>query len=195
MGAHGDAAAEMCDDKAGVFIIAEAFRILAERRREGRGPKVAVHCVSATQEEVGLLGSIVASYGIAPHAGIAVDVCHATDIPGGDPKKTGAVKIGGGPAVAFGPPFDGDFLEIIRNAAKAASMPIQMVPTPRSGGTDAHAIRHTRAGVPVALIKIPLRYMHSAVELLSLDDLEKCALLIADTVEALPEDFEFGPKL
>jgi len=183
------------DDKAGVFVVAEVFRILAERRKEGRGPKVAVHCVSATQEEIGLLGSTVAAYGIAPHAGIAVDVTHTSDDPGGAPKKTSTIKIGGGPVVSIGPCYDRDFVEIITGAAKKTEMPVQMHPAARGNGTDAWAMRHSRAGVPVALISIPLRYMHSAVELLSLDDLEKCALLIADAVEALPEDFEFGPKL
>ena len=183
------------DDRCGVFAVVEALRILAERRKEGRGPKVAVHCVSATQEEIGLLGATVSAYGIAPHAGIAVDVTHASDDPGGTPKKTSTIKIGGGPSVGIGPAFDSGLVDIIKSAAKKSEMSIQLHPHARGNGTDAYAIRHSRAGVPVALISVPLRYMHSAVELLSLDDLEKAATLIADTVEALPEDFEFGPKL
>ena len=183
------------DDRAGVFVIAEALRILAERTKEGRGPKVAVHCVSATQEEIGLLGATVAAFGIEPHAGIAVDVTFASDDPGGTPKKTSAIKIGGGPSLAVGPAFDKDLSAVIQTAAKASETAVQIHPHARGNGTDAYAIRHSRAGVPVALLSIPLRYMHSAVELLSLDDLEKTATLIADTVAALPEDFSFGPKL
>jgi len=183
------------DDRAGVFVIAETMRILAERKREGRGPKVAVHCVSTTQEEVGLLGATTAAFGVEPHAGIAVDVTFASDDPGGTPKKTSTVKLGGGPVLSIGPTYDAELAAIVKTAGKASSIPVQIKPCNRGNGTDAFAMRHSRAGVPVALVSIPLRYMHSAVETLSLDDLEKTATLLADVVEALPDDFSFGPKL
>ena len=183
------------DDRAGVFVIAEALRIMAERTAEGRGPKVAVHCISTTQEEVGLLGATTAAFGVEPHAGIAVDVTFASDDPGGAPKKTSTIKLGGGPVMAVGPSYDKDLNAVVESAAKASGTPLQIQPRNRGNGTDAFAIRHSRAGAPVALVSVPLRYMHSAVEVISLDDLEKAAMLLADAVCALPKDFTFGPKL
>jgi Cellulase M and related proteins len=178
-----------------VFVVAEAFRIMAERAREGRGPKVAVHCVSSTQEEVGLLGATTAAFGVEPHAGIAVDVTFASDDPGGVPKKVSSIKLGGGPVLAVGPTYDSGLNGVLQAAAKAAETPLQIQPRNRGNSTDAFAIRQCRAGAPVALVSVPLRYMHSAVEVVALDDLAKAALLLADAVCALPENFAFGPKL
>lgn len=187
---NGLVSARAFDDRAGVFVITEAFR-----RLKGRSLNVAVHLVSATQEELGLLGAKTAAFGINPHAGIAVDVTFASDDPGGQPRKNGLIKIGGGPVLGIGPAYDHVLNDQIQKAATRAQIPLQIQPRARGNGTDAFAIRHTRAGVPVAQISIPLRYMHSAVEVASLDDLDQCAELIAETLAALPAAPAFGPTL
>ena len=187
---NGLVSARAFDDRAGVFVVIEALR-----RLKGRKLNVAVHAVSATQEEVGLLGATTAAFGIDPHAGIAVDVTFASDDPGGQPKKTGVIKVGGGPVLGVGPTYDHALNGMIRKAAEAAKTPLQIQPRSRGNGTDAFAIRHTRAGVPVAQVSIPLRYMHSAVEVVSLSDLDQCAQLIADTVAAIPAKPQFGARL
>lgn len=187
---NGRVSARAFDDRAGVFVVIDALR-----RLKGRKLNVAVHAVSATQEEVGLLGATTAAFGVDPHAGIAVDVTFASDDPGGMPKKTGTVKLGGGPVVGVGPTYDHKLNEIVFSAAKKSKTDVQIQPRNRGNGTDAFAIRHTRSGVPVAQISIPLRYMHSAVEVVSLDDLDRCAQLIAETVASIPASPAFGPQL
>ncbi|MGI5870346.1 MAG: M28 family peptidase [Kiritimatiellia bacterium] len=186
---NGLVSARAFDDRAGVFVVIDALR-----RLQGRKLNVAVHVVSATQEELGLLGATTAAYGINPHAGIAVDVTFASDDPGGVPKKTGIIKVGGGPVLGVGPAYDHALNAMIRKAGETAKIPIQVQPRSRGNGTDAFAIRQTRTGVPVAQVSIPLRYMHSAVEVLSLADLDQCAQLIADTVAAIPANPRFGAK-
>ncbi len=178
------------DDRAGVFVVIDALR-----RLKGKKLNVAVHVVSTTQEELGLLGSTTAAFGVNPHAGIAVDVTFASDDPGGVPKKTGTIKLGGGPVLAVGPAYDHALNDVIRNTATATNLALQIQPRNRGNGTDAFAIRQTRSGVPVSLLSIPLRYMHSAVEAISLSDLDACSQLIADTIAALPAKPHLGAKL
>jgi len=170
------------DDRCGVYVVMEALRLLKERNLS-----VEVNAVSSTQEEVGLLGATTAAFGIDPHYGIAVDVTFASDDPGGEPKKTSVIKLGGGPVLGIGPTYDAGLCATIKNAATSSSTPLQIQPRNRGNSTDAFAIRHTRAGVRVAMVSIPLRYMHSAVETISLYDLEKSATLIADAVALIKE--------
>jgi putative aminopeptidase FrvX len=180
---NGLVSARALDDRAGVFVVIDALR-----RLKDRDLNVAVHAVSATQEELGLLGASTAAFGIDPHAGIAVDVTFASDDPGGMPKKTSNIKLGGGPVVGVGPAYDHKLNKMLFSAAEEAKIDIQIQPRNRGNGTDAFAIRQTRAGVPVAQISIPLRYMHSAVEVISLEDLDNCSQLIADTIAMMPEE-------
>ena len=187
---NGRVSARAFDDRAGVFVVIDALR-----RLKGRKLNVAVHVVSTTQEEVGLLGSTTAAFGIDPQAGIAVDVTFASDDPGGSPKKTGTITLDGGPVLAVGPTYDHALNEAIRTAAEASKTKLQIQPRARGNSTDAFAIRHTRSGVPVALVSIPLRYMHSAVEVISLSDLDQCSQLIADTLASLPAKPQLGAKL
>ncbi len=183
------ASARAFDDRCGVFVIMEALR-----RLKGRRLAVAAHFVSATQEELGQLGSKVAAFGIDPHLGLTVDVTFATDDPQGNPRCTADIRLGGGPVLAAGPNYDPAFSGIIRKTAAASGIALQT--HPRLGkGNDGFAIRHTRAGVPVAHIGIPLRYMHSSVETLDLEDLDRCAQLIADVIAGLPAKPEVGFRL
>ena len=180
------------DDRCGVFVVMDALRRLAARPRK---PKVACHFVSATQEELGLLGAKVAAYGIDPGLGVSVDVTFATDDPRSDPKIAGDIKVGGGPVLAVGPNYDPAVVERLRAAAKKAKIPVQIQPRSRGNGTNAFAVRHSRAGVPVAQLSIPLRYMHSAVEVVSLSDLDAAAELLAVFLSDLPAAPAVGWRL
>lgn len=178
------------DDRVGAFVVMDALR-----RLKGRPLKVAVHAVSSTQEELGLLGAQVAAFDIAPHAGIAVDVTFASDDPGKDEKQVGQVKLGGGPVLACGPSYDRVLNARIEQAAASTGTPLQPQARARGNGTNAFAIRMARSGGAVALLSVPLRYMHTPVETLSLADVDRASQLIADTLADLPEDIAFGPRL
>jgi len=182
--------ARAMDDRVGAFVVMDALRRLA-----GRPLNVAVHAVSSTQEELGLLGAQVAAFDIAPRAGIAVDVTFASDDPGKDEKQVGQIKLGGGPVLACGPTYDRALNARIEAVAATTGVTLQPQARARGNSTNAFAMRMARSGGAVALLSIPLRYMHTPVETLSLADVEQASQLIADTLAALPADPVFGPTL
>jgi len=182
--------ARAMDDRVGAFVVMDALR-----RLKGRKLNVAVHAISSTQEEMGLLGAKVAAFGVAPQAGIAVDVTFASDDPGKDEKRVGQIKLGGGPVLAYGPAYDKSLNERIEAAAAASQVTLQPQATARASGTNAFAIRMSRSGAAVSLVSVPLRYMHTPVETLSLSDVEQASQLLADTLAAMPADPVFGPRL
>ncbi len=182
-------AAPGCDDKVGVFVVMEALRLVQKSKL-----KCGVYAVSTVQEEIGLRGAKTSAFGIDPHAGIAVDVTHATDYPGVDPKRTGEVKLRQGPTIARGPNINPPLRDIVVQAAKDRNLPYQNEPAPRGTGTDANAIQITRAGVAAALLGIPNRYMHSRVEVVALSDLENAAKLLAETLIRIDESTDFTPR-
>jgi endoglucanase len=171
------------DDKVGAWTVMETLRLL-----HGRPMRAAVYCVSTVQEEIGLRGATTSAYGVRPTVGIAVDVTHATDTPGNDKKQLGDTRLGSGPAVFRGPNINPRVFEMLEKTATSNEIPIQVRGAPRATGTDANVMQLSREGVATGLIGIPNRYMHSPVELVSLDDLEKAAALLAEfCVGATPE--------
>src|SRR5581483_6339073 len=144
------------DDKVGVWTVMETLRLL-----HGRPLQAAVYCVSTVQEEIGLRGATTSAYGIHPHVGIAVDVCHASDTPGNDKKQLGDTRVGAGPVLFRGPNINPHVLERLEAAAKAQEIAVQVRGAPRATGTDANAIQLTREGVAAGLVGLPNRYMHS----------------------------------
>jgi endoglucanase len=177
------------DNKTGLWVCMEAARRAAKKKLN-----VAVHAVSTVQEEIGLRGAHTSAFGVDPQVGIAVDVTHATDCPTMDKTQNGDLKLGGGPVVARGPNMNPLVVERLRAAADAADIVVQWEAIGRGTGTDANAIQLTRAGVAAGLISIPNRYMHSAVEMVSLDDLDRAAELLATFVTNLEADADFTPK-
>jgi len=173
---NGFAISRGFDDKAGAFTVAEALRLIAEKRKR---LKAAVYAVSTVQEEVGLRGAHTSAFGIDPDIGVAVDVTHATDSPDMDKRKTGEVNLGGGPAIARGANFNPLVFDRLVEAAKKNNLPYQLEGEPRGTGTDANAIQLTRAGVAAGLVSLPLRYMHTTVEMLALSDVEQAAQLLS----------------
>ncbi|MBU1044725.1 MAG: M42 family metallopeptidase [Candidatus Omnitrophica bacterium] len=161
------------DDKAGAFVVSEVLRQLS-----GLKLPVAVYGVATVQEEIGLRGAQTSAYGINPDIGIAIDVAFATDFPGMEKKKIGEIDIGKGPVIARGPNINHKIFDLLIQTAKQEKIPYQVSAAPRATGTDANVIQLTRQGVATALISIPLRYMHTPVELISLLDLENTIKLI-----------------
>ena len=179
------------DDRIGAFVVLEAARLAAEMN-----PKAAIYAVATTQEEIGVRGATTSAFGIDPQVGIAVDVGHATDMPGmGKEKKmAGDVKMGAGPIVTRGPNINTRLYERIVETARSKEIPFQLHAYPRPTGTDARAIQVTRAGVATGLIGVPNRYMHSPGEVVHLDDVENCARLIAETIAGIDERASFLPE-
>jgi endoglucanase len=176
------------DDKVGVWTVMETLRLL-----HGRDLRAAVFCVSTVQEEIGLRGATTSAYGIHPTIGIAVDVCHATDTPGNDKKQIGETKVGAGPALFRGPNINPRVFERLEETAKSKEIPVQIRGAPRATGTDANVIQLSRDGVATGLIGIPNRYMHSPVEVVCLQDLERAAHLLAEFSATVTPDIDWTP--
>jgi len=177
------------DDKAGLWVVMEALR-----RAKQRGLQVELHAVATVQEEIGLRGATTSAYGVNPHAGIAVDVTHATDCPTIDKTQEGDIKLGGGPVVYRGPNMNPVVVDHLRGAAETAEISCQWGAIGKGTGTDANAIQLSRAGVAAGLVSVPNRYMHSAVEMISLDDIDACADLLATFASQLEKDADFTPR-
>jgi tetrahedral aminopeptidase len=178
------------DDKSGLWVAMEALR----RAKQRGGLKVAVFAVSTVQEEIGLRGAVTSAYGINPHVGIAIDVTHATDCPTIDKTQEGDIKLGGGPVVERGPNMNPIVVEHLRRAAEKKEIPIQWAACGRGTGTDANAIQLARGGCAAGLVSLPNRYMHSAVEMISLDDIDKAADLLAEFALSIASDTDFTPR-
>lgn len=178
------------DDRAGAFAVLEAGRLLAKVKNQCE-----VHIVATVQEEIGLRGATTAAFGIEPDVGIAVDVTFATDHPnaGSAANSSGKVDLDKGPVITRGPNVNHKLFDLIVKTAKGAKIPVQIVASPRGTGTDANAIQLNRAGVATALISIPLRYMHSPCEILSLNDLEAVSKLLAAVVAKIKPETDFIP--
>jgi endoglucanase len=185
---NGLATSPAMDDKVGVWTVMEALRLL-----ESRPLQAAVYCVSTVQEEVGLRGAATSAYGIHPTVGIAVDVCHATDTPGNDKKQLGETRLGAGPALFRGPNINPRVLERLEDAARAHEIAVQVRGTPRATGTDANVMQISRDGVATGLVGIPNRYMHSPVEVVSLEDLDRAARLLAEFCAAVTPQMDWTP--
>lgn len=178
------------DDKTGLWVAMEAARRAVARG----GLEVAVFAVATVQEEVGLRGATTSAHGVDPHVGIAIDVTHATDCPTIDKNQEGDIKLGGGPVVYRGPNMNPEVNKRLHTAGEKADLPIQWAASGRPPGTDANAMQLARAGVATGLISVPNRYMHSAVEMISLDDIDQCADLIAEFLLGIEKDADFTPR-
>ncbi len=177
------------DDKSGLWVCLEALR-----RAKSSALEVSLYAVSTVQEEIGLRGATTSAYGVNPQVGIAVDVTHATDCPTIDKNQEGDVKLGGGPVIYRGPNMNPVVVEHLREAADNGDIKCQWAASGRGTGTDANAIQLSRAGVAAGLVSVPNRYMHSAVEMISLEDLDACADLLARFAAGIKADTDFTPR-
>jgi endoglucanase len=145
------------------------------------------------QEELGLRGAISCTYGVNPDVGIAVDVGFATDFPGQDKTEVGDFKVGKGPVIARGANINPVLFDLIHTTAQDKQIPIQIGGHARATGTDANAMQLSRGGVAAALLSVPLRYMHSPVEVLSLDDIQAAIELLTEVVLRIDSTTSFIP--
>jgi putative aminopeptidase FrvX len=186
---EGMAASRAFDDKMGAWICAEVLREVRDRG----GARVDLIAAATVQEEIGLRGGTTSAYGVDPTVGIAVEVGHATDYPDVDKRKHGEAECGKGPIIARGANINPKLFSLLSEAAEKAGVPHQFGAEPRGTGTDANAIQLSRGGKPAALVSVPLRYMHTPNEVLSLADLESSVKMLAEFVVALDPDTDFTP--
>ncbi len=186
---NGRACSVAMDDKIGLWVVLEAFR-----RAAAAGPlPCALYVASTVQEEIGLRGARTSAHGVAPHVAIAVDVTHATDCPTIDKKTEGDIALGKGPVVYRGPNMNPHVVERLLEAGKSHDIPVQLAASGRATPTDANVLQTTRAGVATGLVSVPNRYMHSAVETVSLDDADWAADLLAAFVRGLEGQINWAP--
>ncbi len=172
---NGRLVSRALDNRLGSFVALEAARLVAE----AGGAQWEIAAVAAAQEETTFGGSRTSAFALEPDAAIVIDVTHATDAPGVDVKETGKHELGTGPVISRGSTLNGAVFELLHAAGEADKIPFTVEATGRATGTDADAVHISRGGVPTGLISIPIRYMHSPVELVQLEDVHACARLIA----------------
>ena len=179
------------DNKAGLFIVAEALRSLSQDG--GLRSGIGVYAVASVQEEIGSRGARTAAFSIAPQTGLAVDVGHAIDYPGVSKARYGQLDIGKGPSVSRGPNTNPVVFALLTEAARAEGIPFQVSVFPSATPTDANAMQLNRDGMAVGLLGVAIRYMHTPCELLSLTDLQNCARLMAAYCRRITPETDFTP--
>jgi putative aminopeptidase FrvX len=175
-------ASRSMDNRLGSYVALEAARLVAE----AGGAPGPVAGVAVVQEEITFAGAKTTAFSLEPQVAVVVDVTHATDAPGIDPKEVGGKHaLGSGPVINRGSTIHPRVFELLRETAEAEGIPYTVEASARSTGTDADAIFVSRSGVPTCVVSIPLRYMHSPVEMVQLDDVEAATRLIAAFAQRL----------
>ncbi len=177
------------DNRMGGFMIAEVARLLKENKKK---LPFGLYIVNAVQEEVGLRGAEMITNTIKPNIAIVTDVCHDTTTPMIDKKIEGDLKIGRGPVIAYAPAVQNKLRELIVNTAEEKKIPFQRHATSRVTGTDTDAFAYSNGGVASALISLPLRYMHTTVEMVHKDDVENVIKLIYESLLKIENDHTFS---
>ncbi len=172
---HNRLVSRSMDNRLGCYVALEAARLVAE----AGGAPGDVAGVAVTQEEITFGGAHTTAYTLRPDIAVVVDVTFATDAPGTDEKELGSHKFGSGPVIQRGSTLDPTVFELLHAAGEAEGIPFTVAASARYTGTDADAFHVSRGGIPTAVVSIPLRYMHSPVEMVQLDDVENAAKLIA----------------
>ena len=179
------------DDRIGAFVVLEALRRYATNPGAAR-----VVAAATAQEEIGYAGggARVAAQSLDVHMAIVVDVTFATDHPGVEKKEHGEHNIGGGPVLTRGSVVSPVVFRLLRDTAERLKMPYSVHAAGRNTSTDADGIHLTRNGVATALLSIPNRYMHSPNEMVSLEDLDRAADLIAETCRMVTAETDFTDR-
>jgi endoglucanase len=179
------------DDRIGAFAALEALRRYAESPGTAR-----VVAAATTQEEIAWHGggALVATNLVRPRMAIVVDVTHATDHPNIEKKEIGDHRLGGGPVLSRGALLSPVVFELLRAAARAKDIPFSVHAVGRDTSTNADAIHIAQEGVATALVSIPNRYMHSPNEMVSLDDVDHTAELIAEVCRMVDEKTDFTDR-
>jgi putative aminopeptidase FrvX len=184
---NGRLVSRSMDNRLGTFVAFEAARLVAE----AGGAPGDVYAAAVAQEEITFAGARTTAYSLRPDIAIVVDVTFATDQPGTDVKELGKHEFGSGPVLTRGSTLDPQVFELLYAAGEAEDIPFTVSASARHTGTDADAFHLSRAGIPTGVVSIPLRYMHSPVEMVQLDDVENTAKLIAAFAQRLSADLDF----
>jgi putative aminopeptidase FrvX len=167
------------DNRMGGFMIAEVARLLHENKKS---LPFGLYITNSVQEEIGLRGAEMITQTIKPNVAIVTDVTHDTTTPMIDKKKEGHLELGKGPVVAYAPAVQQKLRDLITDTAEQHKIPFQRSALSRATGTDTDAFAYSNGGVASALISLPLRYMHTTVEMVHKDDVENVIRLIYETL-------------
>jgi putative aminopeptidase FrvX len=177
------------DNRMGGFMIAQVARLLKEN---GKELDFGLYVTNSVQEEIGLRGAQMITETIKPNVAIVTDVTHDTTTPMIDKKKNGDAAIGKGPVLAYAPAIQNRLRNLIMDTATEKEIPFQRRATSRSTGTDTDAFAYSNGGVPSALISLPLRYMHTTVEMVHRDDVENVIKMIYESLLVLKANQSFS---
>lgn len=177
------------DNRMGGFMIAEVARLLHENKKT---LPFGLYITNSVQEEVGLRGAEMITQTIKPNVAIITDVCHDSTTPMIDKKIEGETKIGKGPVVTYAPAVQNNLRELIINTAIEKEIPFQRLASSRVTGTDTDAFAYSNGGVASALISLPLRYMHTTVEMVHREDVENVIKLIYETILKIENNESFS---
>jgi endoglucanase len=181
-------ASRSMDNRLGSYVALE----YARRCHERGGHAVSVAGVAAVQEEIGINGAQTSAYMLRPTIAVVVDVTHATDAPGVDEKENGSHPLGSGPVIGRGATLSPQVFELLVETAEREGMPYTIETSGRRTATDADGYQISRAGIPTGLVSIPLRYMHSPVELVDLRDVEAAIELLVAFATGLDPDVDLS---
>ncbi|WP_345192939.1 M42 family metallopeptidase [Algibacter agarivorans] len=177
------------DNRMGGFMIAEVARLLKENKKE---LPFGLYVTNAVQEEIGLRGAEMITQTIKPNVAIVTDVTHDTTTPMIEKKKVGHLEMGLGPVIAYAPAVQQKLRDLITETAEAKKIPFQRSALSRATGTDTDAFAYSNGGVASALISLPLRYMHTTVEMVHKEDVENVIKLIYETLLNIKEGETFS---
>lgn len=177
------------DNRMGGFMIAEVARLI---KRNNIKLPFGLYITNSVQEEIGLRGAEMIAHRIKPHVAIITDVTHDTTTPMIDQKKEGQAEIGLGPVIAYAPAVQQKLRDLIVDTAEKNMIPFQRAALSRATGTDTDAFAYSNEGVASALISLPLRYMHTTVEMVHRDDVENVIRLIYETLLNIKEGETFS---
>lgn len=177
------------DNRIGGFVIAQVARLLKENKKK---LPFGLYVTNSVQEEIGLRGAQMIAERIKPNVAIVTDVTHDTTTPMIEKKKEGDVKIGKGPGITYAPAVQNNLRELIIETAESKKIPFQRMASSRATGTDTDAFAYSNEGVASALISLPLRYMHTTVEMVHRDDVENLIRLIYESLLKIKDGETFG---
>ncbi|TWT49153.1 putative aminopeptidase YsdC [Rubripirellula amarantea] len=182
------------DNKTGMWTVIEALRRASASSKRGSELRCHLHSVATVQEEIGLRGAKTSAGSINPDVAIAVDVTHASDCPTIDKNSQGDISVGGGPVIFRGPNINRKVAARLIELCQQHSIDYQVAAVGRATPNDANVLQIHGGGVATGLVAVPNRYMHSAVEVVSLGDIDKVAELLSLFAQSLSADDDFVPS-
>jgi len=177
------------DNRMGGFMIAQVARLISENKID---LPFGLYITNSVQEEVGLRGAEMIAKNIKPNIAIVTDVCHDTTTPMINKNIEGHTEIGSGPVISYAPAVQNNLREKIIDTAEKNKIPFQRLASSRYTGTDTDAFAYSNGGVPSALISLPLRYMHTTVEMVQKEDVENVIMLIYKTITNIKSGENFS---